>query len=320
MELEELALLHIPHQAGGDDGASVPEMRVYSVSTCLRRLFVMDRQALVGPEPAALPAYAELLTGRSAYARLLEIACGLHSPIAGETEIFHQMKAAWAAFEACGCSLASALRPWMQRLFQDVKAIRSQHLRNTGGGSYGSLVRRLLVETSGRTGAEGPTLLVGAGALARSIAPWLAHGPLEVWNRSRERLDELIHSASREMPIRALPCDFASELAAWDTAARVVLCIPEDAAPDAARVQRWQHRAQRGRPPAVLHLGIERACGAWSGVSPLGTLADLFALDAAQRHRRAQQLAAARLDCDARSRRRVLGVTSTPHGWEDLPL
>lgn len=320
MELDELALLHIPRRAAVEGASALPEMRAFAVSTCLRQLLVMERRALAGPARAALPDHAELLAGRRAYARLLEIACGLHSSVAGETEIFHQIKAAWAAFEACGGSLASALRPWMQRLFEDVKAIRSQHLRDTGGGSYGSLVRRLLGETEVRTAVEKPTLLIGAGALGRSIAPWLARGPLEVWNRSGERLAELVRAAPQGATIRALPCDSASELAAWDTAARIVLCIPQDATLDAGRVQRWSERAARGRAPLVVHLGIERPCGAWGRVSPLRTLTDLFALDAAQRHRRAQQLAAARLDCDARSRRRVLGVTSTPHGWEDLPL
>lgn len=135
MELEELALLHIPHPAAGDAPPALPEMRAFAVSTCLRQLLVMERSALAGLGRAALPARVELLAGRPAYTRLLEVACGLHSSIAGETEIFHQFKAAWAAFEPCGGRLASALRPWMQRLFEDVKAIRSRHLRDTGGGS-----------------------------------------------------------------------------------------------------------------------------------------------------------------------------------------
>lgn len=313
MELDELTIVNIPCPADAPALAPAAELPAFRVSTCQRQLLVTRQCAVEGRAATAL-AQGEQLRGRAAYARLLEIGCGLHSAVAAETEIFHQIKSSWTEFEPRGGALARALRPWMQRLFEDVKDIRSRHLRDAGGSSYGSLVRRLL----GETGGEGPTLLVGAGALARSVAPWLTRGPLEIWNRSPRRLQELLGSLPHPDRARTLDCGAAAELAAWQAAGRIVLCVPPHAPADERRVSVWRARAEAGCAPAVVHLGIERAQGPWQAVAPLHTLGDLFALDAAQRHRRSQQLAAAKLACDQHSRRRVLGVTNTPHGWEDL--
>ena len=39
---------------------------------------------------------------------------------------------------------AKALRPWIQRLLQDTKEVRSEYVVGLGSATYGSLVRRLL--------------------------------------------------------------------------------------------------------------------------------------------------------------------------------
>lgn len=317
MELDELTVVNIAGSALGSWAhAPSADLPALQISTCQRLLLVTRQGALEGWPATPPPAHGERLHGRAAYARLLEIGCGLHSAIAAETEIFHQIKSGWMEFDARRGALARDLRPWMQRLFEDVKDIRSRHLRDAGGSSYGSLVRRLLGEAG--TGHGGPTLLVGAGALARSVAPYLARGPLEIWNRSPERLRELLSSLPQAGQARALACDTPTELAAWRTAGQIVLCVPADASTDEHRARMWRERADAGAPPAVLHLGIERTQGPWEAVASLRTLGDLFVLDAGQRQRRDRQLAAAKRACDEHSRRRVLGVTSTPHGWEDL--
>src|SRR5690606_41699639 len=146
------------------------------------------------------------------------------------------MKQPWREHEATGSDGAKALRPWMQRLLQDTKEIRSEYVVGLGSATYGALVRRLL-------GAElpGPTLLIGAGQLAETILPFLDTGQVLVWNRSRERAEAMLagqRAGSTEGRVRLLDSTPAAELAAWRQARDVILCIPADTERDLQRVDR----------------------------------------------------------------------------------
>ena len=141
-------------------------------------------------------------------------ACGLESKLVAETEIFGQIKQAWRDFSERGSPLARQLSPWMQLLFQDAKEIRAQYLGSLGSASYGSQVRRLLGEEAG----VGPTLLIGAGQLAQSVAPWLTGSELWLWNRTAERAQELARELAKrnpERPVRVIEGGAEAELAAW---------------------------------------------------------------------------------------------------------
>ncbi len=109
------------------------------------------------------------LHGADAYAFLLRLACGLESEIAGETEILGQIKQAWRDHETANPLAARRIRPWMQRLLQETKEIRSEHVVNLGSATYGSLARRLLGGRDGRRDAA-----LGAGQLAAMVLPYLA--------------------------------------------------------------------------------------------------------------------------------------------------
>src|SRR5207249_910336 len=100
------------------------------------------------------------------YRFLLEVICGLNSPIVGETAVMGQFKefslqarfpkTPWGAF----------LSRLMSNLLIDAKRVRHDHLQGIGSQSYGSLVRQ---HVKGM-----PTVAVlGAGKLAREILPWL---------------------------------------------------------------------------------------------------------------------------------------------------
>ncbi len=162
--------------------ALLPEACV--LGTCLREVRIAiavsagTTHRAVRPMPRGYERYA----GAEAYRFLLQLACGLESEIAGETEILGQIKQAWRDYETAQPEAAKALRPWMQRLLQDTKEIRSEYVVSLGSATYGSLVRRLLGGT-----LTGPTLLIGAGQLAETILPFLDTGEVLVWNRSRER-------------------------------------------------------------------------------------------------------------------------------------
>lgn len=324
MALADLIVLNRGIAAGSAESASGPMQSACGISTCLREVRVAALPAQLQPTAAeGTAAGFERYVGADAYRFMLRLACGLESEIAGETEILGQIKDAWREHESADAQAASVLRPWMQRLLQDTKEIRSEFVTGLGSATYGSLVRRLL-------GAEttGPTLLLGAGQLAEAVLPYLDSGDVWIWNRHAERARELVarqRTPSAQQRIRVFDATEEAELAAWRAAHNVVICIPPDAARDAMRARTWKHHMiDRGR---VLHLGLESAAAtAWEGIASLSTLRDLFALRETQASQRETQLARAQRACADKAQLARLDDAdgSRPgtanHGWEDLAV
>jgi glutamyl-tRNA reductase len=293
-----------------------------AVNTCLREV----RIAALSPEeqPAPMEARAagyELHAGADAYRFLLQLACGLESEIAGETEILGQIKQAWRDHESAQAAGSRALRPWMQRLLQDAKELRTEFVVGLGSATYGSLVRRLLGGT-----LQGPTLLLGAGQLAETILPFLDSGQVLLWNRSRERAAALLARQRDAQAARVVLLDGTreAEADAWRRARDVVICVPADPVRDAQRVQWWRGGRQEGR---LLHLGIDSAAGtAWEQVPGLATLKDLFGLRDTQATQRDALLARARKACADKAQLARLDdadgsrAGNSNHGWEDLAV
>jgi glutamyl-tRNA reductase len=265
------------------------------------------------PDDGAL----ESFEAADAYAFLLRFASGLESKLVAETEIFGQIKSAWREFDGVGSALARQLSPWVQLLFQDAKEIRAQHLSRLGSASYGSQTRRLL----GDDAISGATLLIGAGQLAQSIAPWLPGCELWLCNRTRERAVELARElAKREptRPVRVIDAGLEAELSAWRSARNVVVCVPADAPRDIARVAAWRERIERaGR---VIHLGLgSDGAAPWTELPQLVSLGALFEMLQAQSQQRRRQFERARRACQEKALLRSLGANSShPHSWEDL--
>jgi len=294
------------------------------VETCLREVRVAAIPQDAQPAPMEARATAsDLYTGAQAYRFLLQLACGLESEIAGETEILGQIKQAWRDYETAHPAEARALRPWMQRLLQDTKEIRSEHVVGLGSATYGSLVRRLLGGT-----LPGPTLLVGAGQLAETILPFLDSGEVLIWNRSRGRAEEMLarqRATQIQGRVHLLESTPEAEAAAWRRAHDVVVCVPADAERDAQRIQWWRHRGRHeGR---LLHLGIDGAAGtAWQQLPGIATLRDLFSLRDTQAAQREQLLTRARKACADKAQLARLDdadgsrAGNSNHGWEDLAV
>lgn len=325
MALADLIVLNRngdPGAAPAPAGGPLPDG--FSFQTCLREVRVDVQPATEHPDPAlCLSSGNQRYTGASAYRFLLQLACGLESQIAGETEILGQIKDAWRAFEQSRPDDAARLRPWMQRLLQETKEVRSEYVTGLGSATYGSLARRLL----GGPG-RGTTLLLGAGQLAESVLPYLECEEVLVCNRSADRARALVAKqrvgtgAPRLAVIDASP---DSELAAWRRAHDVVLCIPPDAGRDELRVAAW--RSRMGGNGRVLHLGLMDAAGTpWSRIDNLLTLRDLFALRDSQASQREALLARARKACLNKAQLARLDDAdgsrpgSASHGWEDLAV
>jgi hypothetical protein len=216
----------------------------------------------------------EFLEGGTAYGRLLEFICGLHSPVIGETEVLGQFKDACQRFQSelaepdrdavIFSAFNQVWRNWAAALLEDAKAVRARYLLDLGSQSYGSLVRRELKSLMG-----GDVDLLGAGRLALDIVPFIASkyqvtihcrkllkakeslsgtlGP-----RARVRL-EVIRSQSRLGQDNSL--DSASEFAGRDSSSKRALVI---AAPISSKeVFIWWQSLGRPKFAKILDLRAE---------------------------------------------------------------
>ncbi len=160
--------LVLVHRKDGDAfRAASSDWRLWQ--TCLRKVAFGPAHALSELE---LRPEDQIHAGSEAYRVCLEIICGLHSPLVGETEVFGQFKNAVAGWfgawpggpDASG--LERDLRRFTRALLEDAKKIRATHLNDLGSQSYGSLLRKEL------RGA--PVVhVVGGGHLAGEILPWI---------------------------------------------------------------------------------------------------------------------------------------------------
>lgn len=322
MSLERLTVVHARKMAREGGVTITPDVllpSVLPVETCLRRLWISMPTTGAAHHRLAAATGAERYAGVEAYEFLLRIACGLESAIAGESDVFGQLKESWQSFRKQRADAAPALEPLMQRLFEDVKDIRSRHLCGLGAATYGSLVRTLL-----GTDADAPTLLVGAGQMAHAVLPYLPGRPLQIVNRTAARaqrlIDELRPSLSSASLIELVDAHADAEMAAWQRASNVVVCVPPEPEHDVLRVRAWNSRAVSGG--RLLHLGILSTEGSpWRSIPTLSTLTDLFALQATNQDHRQLQFKRAGRECRERARLRDLGgPISLAHGWEDLSL
>lgn len=318
MPIDSLIVIHRWKQAGTHPFASdrlqsaARSGRAFFLDTCQRQIWISTREFPGADSFAGVD--LDHFHGAGAYRFLLMVCAGLQSAIPGETDIFGQFKDAWRGYDELilDCDHADGvrrnLRQIIQKLFADTKEIRSRHLQGIGGASYGSLVRRFLRDHE----SDGPVLLVGAGKLARSVAPYLAVSDRELWlwNRDATKLDALrehiltrprkgtpgVCASPAELPIRFVD----DEERAWRDAAHVVVCIPGDDSRDGKRIGfRQDADAARG---SVLHLGLmSHEAGPWTELEGFRALDELFRLQTEQDEVRAAALENARHACRERA-------------------
>ena len=158
-----LALIH------RTPGAAPPPVDSTAWRTCLREIHFLPGHRI--------PFEPGVVTDAEAYALLLEVVCGLRSPLIGETEVQAQFKEFLSSTTARDDQW---LRRLGQRVLGDAKRIRHKHLQGFGAHSYGRLAARHLVGER--------VAVIGTGALATQVvhvAPKTAI--VDVWGRSSER-------------------------------------------------------------------------------------------------------------------------------------
>lgn len=159
--------------------------------TCLRDIYFG-----VKPDPSlAIPSEKniECFEGVEAYKFLLQVVCGLKSPMVGETEVFGQYKNFVDSFNA-DSSDSVIVKKILVDIRNASKKIRSEHLINLGAQSYGSLLRK-------KINFNDSIHIIGAGQFVEDIAPWISKKSEDIFihsrdvnkSKSKKALEELKH-------------------------------------------------------------------------------------------------------------------------------
>ena len=256
--------------------------------TCRRELAFVD----AGDPP---PPGVDCFSGETAYAHLLQVICGLDSPMVGETEVMHQFR----VFIDGLAAEHRALQALGRRLLTDARAVRADHLSSLGSRSYGSAVRRHV------RGCE-RVAVIGTGMLAREVLPFVIDDRrvVDVFGR-RATFDSTYASVCYRRLTEAQP-----ELLKGQTALVV-------AAPVESNVIR-QVGAAYATLACVIDLRGEGAADPVPPIAPVVSLQDVF--DEMQRAARTadRRVEAAKARIARCARAFVTHAVLNPSGWHDL--
>jgi glutamyl-tRNA reductase len=256
--------------------------------TCVREI------AFVDPGVPVLSG-GLVLHGEAAYSHLLEVICGLDSPMVGETEVLHQFK----KFTSNLPGDQNGLRELGRQLLADARIIRSRHLIGLGSRSYGSAVRRYV-------GDARHVAVAGTGMLAREIVPFLIRPDrrVDVWGR--RTVCEGLDAAVVYRQLDAVP------EAAIDATVSIVIAAPLSSAQIARLAERYRDAA------VLVDLRAEAVQDPPPPIAPIVTLADVFAGVRAAALAGEQRVAAARSDIRQFARAFATRAKVNPSGWHDL--
>jgi len=276
--------------------------------TCLRRILFLNRFENSGLIEAAerdslVSSSVEVYRGRDAFGFLLEVICGLNSPLLGETAVMGQFKEFCSHARFPNTPWGWFLRQLTANVLVDAKRVRRDHLQGIGSQSYGSLVRQ---HVKGM-----PTVAVlGAGKLAREILPWLiGKTSARLFYRNWQHAKDLLP----EYPEIQLD-QYSSEDAGWQQEETgLVIAAPLKA----AEVESWV-RSQSSSFSKCLDLRGDAATDPITLPIPVIKLSELFDALRTERQRLAGRVDAARAEIKQLVQRQAHQAQFRPFGWEDL--
>ena len=276
--------------------------------TCLRRTLFLnarDNHDIIATIESGdlLPPIVEVFRGQPAYRFLLEVICGLNSPIVGETAVMGQFKEFLQSTKFPNTPWGNFLRQLATNLMIDAKRVRHEHLQGLGSQSYGSLVRQHV------KGLPAVAVL-GSGKLAREILPWLiGKTQVRVFCRDLQRARYLLD----EFPEIEL-VQYTADQIVWEQAeAGLVVAAPLQA----EEVTRWS-RSQSVTFTKCLDLRGEAATDPITTPAIVIALHELFAALRAERERLAGHVEAALAEIKQLVARQTQQAQFRPFGWEDL--
>ena len=297
--MDDLVILHHTAKAGAKWPAAINGLQW---QTCLRRIVLLHKS-----ESAALltdlPPDSETYEGQAAYNFLLEVICGLRSPLVGETAVMGQFKEFCASARFPSNEWGRFLRRMTADLLVDAKRVRCRHLEGLGSQSYGGLVRQHLKGI--------PSVIVlGAGQLAEEILPWIVgKTDVTVCARTPERAHDLLERYC-ELRLTQFKIDGAQS---ETRPTAIVIAAPINA----SAVANWM--ALQSTPfVKVLDLRGEAETDPLTCSLPVIRLSEMFAAVKNDRPKLAARVAAARDDITTAAQRLIEQAQFRPFGWEDL--
>lgn len=296
--LDDLVVIH--DHAGPED--SLPTADSLRWQTCLRRIVLLNQAERKFLQQSARED-SEVYRGKDAYHFLLEVICGLRSPLIGETEVMGQFRDFCAKAKFPPTSWGWFLRKITADLMVDAKRIRHRHLEGLGTRSYGGLVRQHLKGIPS-------VALIGAGHLASEIVPWLiGKAQLTIFCRNPRHARGLVDKYPQ---IHVEQFTMAHAGRGSEETALVI------AAPLTSReIENWVE-LQPMRFVKSLDLRAEATTDAISVFFPVLALAEFYAAAKDDRSRVASQVEAAQAEIEAAVERQADQARFRPFGWEDL--
>lgn len=169
--LSSLKIIHICHGKYSNQIVetidSSFDSKIFIWKTCLRTIIFSKSEQFDSQAK-----YGQTYHGEDAYMFLLEVICGLHSKLIGETEILSQFK---KFIKLNPLALSEKIS---NKLIQNSKVIRNKYLKDYGGQSYGSYVNSASKEYK-------HMVIIGAGALTQDILPIIKHSPIKITVKTR---------------------------------------------------------------------------------------------------------------------------------------
>lgn len=202
-----IANLQVFHKSNPSGQEPAPlASQIYAFKTCLRSVYL----AWVPEGEVTLAPGYEVYKGRYAYQFLLEVICGLHSPVIGETEVFGQFKTFLQS-----TLISAPLMKIFDALVVDAKKVRKDHLTDLGGQSYGSLLRKMISQPA-------VVEVIGAGAFMQQLLPWIYKDENQISIFARN-----LQKAEKAFPSQKFPRLKLSSLeGAYVTAPYVIIAAP----------------------------------------------------------------------------------------------
>ncbi len=303
---EKLALGVEGEAALAADLKALTEVREFAVlNTCNRveiygvatdesavREVVANFCSLRGVTVGDFESFGFVLGGHDAVEHLLHVASGLDSQILGETEIFGQVKRAYAVAQTRG-SAGPILNRLFQKAFQAAKHVRTNTGITTGQVSVANVGVDLALSVFGCI-ADARILLLGAGEMAeKSARAFQSRGAkhVTVASRSLDRARDLASALGGE----AIPFEHReTQLSQFD----VVVCSTSSPSTVlSAAAVRQALRARSSRPMLFIDLAMPRDIEASVGEMEnafLYNLDDLAAVAAKNRQARLAEAEAGR--------------------------
>ena len=297
--LDNLVIIHHPARRGI---SLPPAIHGLEWQTCLRRIVLLHKSESTA-FIADLPAGSETYEGQDAYNFLLEVICGLRSPLVGETAVMGQFKEFSATARFPLNEWGAFLRRMTSDLLVDAKRVRCRHLEGLGKQSYGGLVRQHLKGI--------PSVIVlGAGQLAEELLPWIVgKTDVTVCARTPDRAKGLLEKYC-ELRLTQFTLE-GSQNETRPTA--IVIAAPIQA----SAVAEWA--ALQTTPfVKILDLRGEAETDPLSCSLPVIRLSEMFAAVKNDRPKLAARVAAARDEIRKAGQRLIEQAQFRPFGWEDL--